>query len=109
MLVANFVEYDAGTWHTSFSASQNGILIYEPGAKTLGLDLLWLDRKGNTLGKVGDRGFYKGAGRLSPDGKRLAVALGDPQADIWILDVVERIEDAADIWRRHAPAAFVVG
>ena len=90
VLVANFVEYDAGTWHTSFAASQNGILIYEPGAKTLGLDLLWVDRKGNTLGKVGDRGFYKGAGRLSPDGKRLAVAMGDPQADIWILDPASR-------------------
>jgi Tol biopolymer transport system component len=87
VLVANFVEYDAGTWHTSVAASQNGILIYEPGSKTLGLDLFWLDRKGNTLGKVADRGFYKGAGRVSPDGKRLAVSQGDPQADIWILDL----------------------
>ncbi len=89
ILVANAVEYDSGTWHTTFSASENGLLIYEPGVKTLGLDLYWMDRKGNTLGKVAERGFYKGAGRLSPDGKRLAVAMGDPQADIWVIDLVK--------------------
>jgi Tol biopolymer transport system component/tRNA A-37 threonylcarbamoyl transferase component Bud32 len=86
ILLANAVEYDSGTWHTTFSASQNGILLYEPGSKVLGTDLVWVDRKGNTLGKVADRAFYKGSGRISPDGKRLAVSMGDPQADIWVLD-----------------------
>ncbi len=64
MPVANFVEYDTGTWHTTFAVSQNGLLIYEPGSK-----------------------IYKGSGRLSRDGKRLAVSMGDPQADIWVLDL----------------------
>jgi hypothetical protein len=36
--VANLVEYDAGTWHTTFAVSRNGLLIYEPGSKTLGTD-----------------------------------------------------------------------
>lgn len=85
--VANFVEYDTGTWHTTFSASQNGLLVYEPGSKTLGTDLFWMDRSGKTLGKVAERAFYKGSGRLSPDGKRLAISMGDPQADIWVLDL----------------------
>jgi len=57
-------------WHTTFAASQNGVLVYEPGSKTLGSDLFLLDRSGKTLNKVGERGFYKGGGRLSPDGKR---------------------------------------
>jgi serine/threonine protein kinase len=86
--VANVVEYDTGTWHTTFSASQNGTLIYEPGAKTLGIDLFWRDRTGKILGKAGDRAFYKGSGRISPDGKRLAISMGDPQADIWVFDLV---------------------
>jgi Tol biopolymer transport system component/tRNA A-37 threonylcarbamoyl transferase component Bud32 len=86
-MVANLVEYDNGTWHTSFSVSQNGLMVYEPGSRTLGNDLVWMDIKGNTLGKVGERAFYKGAGRISPDGKRLAVAMGDPQADIWVIDL----------------------
>ncbi len=85
--VANLVEYDAGTWHTTFTASQNGLLVYEPGSKTLGTDLFWQERSGKVLGKVADRAFYKGSGRLSPDGKRLAVSMGDPQADIWVFDL----------------------
>jgi len=85
--VANVVEYDTGTWHTTFAASQNGLLVYEPGSKTLGTDLFWRDRTGKALSRVGDRFFYKGSGRISPDGKRLAVAMGDPQADIWVFDL----------------------
>jgi len=85
--IANVVEYDSGTWHTTFTASQNGTLIYEPGSKTLGTDLVWLDRSGKTLRPVAEPSFYKGSGRLSPDGKRLAVSMGDPQADIWVFDL----------------------
>jgi len=67
--VANFVEYDTGTWHTTFAVSQNGLLVYEPGSKTLGTDLFWMDRSGKTLSQVAERAFYKGSGRISPDGK----------------------------------------
>ncbi len=107
--LANLVEYDTGTWHTTFTASQNGLLVYEPGSKTLGTDVVWMDRSGKTLSKVAERAFYKGAGRISPDGKRLAISMGDPQADIWVLDLASRIANPADVWRRHAPGAFVVG
>ncbi len=86
--LVNFVEYDAGTWHTTFSVSQNGLLIYEPGSNTPGVDLVWLDRSGKVLGKIADRQRFKGCGRLSPDGKRLAVAMGDPEADIWVFDLL---------------------
>ncbi len=86
MMLASAVEYDSGTWHSTFSVSQSGLLIYEPGSKVLGTDLVWTERSGNVQGKVADRAFYKGAGRISPDGKRLAVSAGDPQADIWVLD-----------------------
>ena len=85
--VAGSVEYDTGTWHTTFSASQTGLLIYETGSKALGTDLVWRDHAGKMLGRVGERAFYKGSGRFSPDGKRLAVSMGDPQADIWVFDL----------------------
>jgi Tol biopolymer transport system component len=87
ILLANLVEYDSGTWHTSFTVSQSGLLVYEPGSKTLGNDLMWMDRTGKATSKAAERAFYKGAGRFSPDGKRLAVAMGDPQADIWVFDL----------------------
>jgi eukaryotic-like serine/threonine-protein kinase len=85
--VVSFVGYDSGTWHTTFAVSQNGLLVYEPGSKMTGNDLSWLDRTGKVIGKVAERAAYKGAGELSPDGKRLAVAMGDPQADIWVIDL----------------------
>ena len=85
--LANFVEYDAGTWHATFAASRNGLLVYEPGTKARGTDLLSLDRSGKILGKVAERAAYKGSGRFSPDGKRLAVAVGDPEADVWVFDL----------------------
>ncbi|HEX4485744.1 MAG TPA: protein kinase [Terriglobales bacterium] len=86
--VSDQVQYDPGTWHTSFVVSQNGVLIYEPGSKAQGSDLTWFDRSGKVQGKVGDRAFYKGSGRISPDGKRLALSVGEPQADIWVYDLV---------------------
>jgi serine/threonine-protein kinase len=64
------------------------MLVYEPGSKTLGNDLFLRDRTGKILSKVGERAFYKGSGRFSPDGNRLAVSMGDPQADIWVLDLI---------------------
>jgi Tol biopolymer transport system component len=90
VLVADRVEYDASTWHTSFSASDDGVLLYEPGFASLGIDLVWLDRAGKQLGTVGERAPYQGV-RLSPDGQRLAVALGYPRPDIWVFDLARNI------------------
>ena len=39
------------------------------------------------LEKVADEGGFKGAGKLSPDGKKLAISEGDPQNDITVLDL----------------------
>jgi eukaryotic-like serine/threonine-protein kinase len=72
------------------SVSDNGILAYGTVGNTAALSRLrWLDRAGKQLGTVGDPDVYT-APRLSPDGKRLAVAVGDPvraTTDIWIYDL----------------------
>jgi Tol biopolymer transport system component/predicted Ser/Thr protein kinase len=88
--VADHVQYDVGTWHTSFTASDDGILVYEPGSASSGLDLVWMDRTGKLMGTVGERDIYRGM-RLSPDGRRLAVSIGDPRPDIWIFDLARGI------------------
>ena len=85
--LANFVEYDAGTWHTTFTVSDTGLLLYEHGTKALGTELYWKDRTGKSIRPVGERTFFKGSGRISPDGKHLAAAMGDPEADIWLFDL----------------------
>ena len=86
VLVEN-IQYDNGTWHSSFTASDNGVLLYEPSSAGAGIDLLWFDRTGKQLGAAVERGAYRGM-RISPDGKRLAISVGDPTPDIWVVDLV---------------------
>ena len=86
--LASAVEYDMTTWHTTFAASQTGLLVYEPSTKMPGTELQWIDRAGKTVGQISGREFFKGTGRISPDGKRMAVAVGDPQGDVWVFDLI---------------------
>jgi eukaryotic-like serine/threonine-protein kinase len=87
MTLANDVLHDSGTFHTVFSVAENGVLVYEPGSNTVGDSVaLWMDRNGKVLGPIAEPAAYKG-GVLSPDGKRLALGLGDPKSDIWIFDL----------------------
>ena len=75
------------------SVSTNGILAYGgAGSRAVPSRLLWFDRGGKQIGEVGESGgsnVYT-APRLSPDGKKLAVTVGDPArglTDIWIYDL----------------------
>jgi dipeptidyl aminopeptidase/acylaminoacyl peptidase len=73
------------TNHALFSVSNTGTLVYRGGFTQR--VLTWLDQQGHPAGKLGDSGEYS-APAISPDGNRIAVAIG-PEAtrDIWILDV----------------------
>ncbi|MGH9767418.1 MAG: protein kinase domain-containing protein, partial [Blastocatellia bacterium] len=78
------------------SLSANGVLVLiEGNANEQGASdnenqqLTWFDRAGKKLGTVGRTGYYL-IPRLSPDGKRLAVARRVPQtgnADIYLFDL----------------------
>ena len=51
--------------------------------------LVWVDRTGKELGKVGEPGAYRDFA-LSPDGTRLAVGIYDTRAnsdDLWVVDL----------------------
>jgi dipeptidyl aminopeptidase/acylaminoacyl peptidase len=73
-----------------FSVSDTGVLAYGAlGSLNNPSRLFWLDRTGKKVGTVGDPALHS-APRLSPDGKKLAVAIGDPSratTDIWIYDL----------------------
>jgi Tol biopolymer transport system component/predicted Ser/Thr protein kinase len=84
--VAEKVQYDSGVWRSLFTVSENGILAYQAGSARLGTELVWFDRTGKQAGKVGERERYSDP-RLSPDGKRLAVTVGDPLTNIWVFDL----------------------
>jgi len=84
--IAQEVGYE-GIRYASFSASSTGTLVYARGSSRAMARLTWHDRNGRVLGTVGDPARYFSIA-LSPDGRRVAAALGsDTTRDIWILDV----------------------
>jgi serine/threonine protein kinase/Tol biopolymer transport system component len=84
----------------AFSASANGVLVYETGTPGRGsVRLAWVDRSGNPAGTFGDLALYRELA-LSPDGSRAAVGItpvGGP-SDIWIFDL-----------KRELPARLTFG
>jgi len=69
-----------------YSVSDDGVLVYLSGGAQS--QLTWFDRTGKTLSSTGGANYYSNLS-LSPDEKRVAVAIWDPQAstrDIWIID-----------------------
>jgi serine/threonine protein kinase len=72
-----------------FSASQNGTLVYYPGANAQpGWDMVWRDRTGKTLDSLGHGFFSRPV--ISPDSTKVAVSVYDEQwwlPDVWVFDL----------------------
>jgi Tol biopolymer transport system component len=94
----------------SISASRDGTLAYraDPSSAT---DLVWVDREGHDLGRLGEAGSWRLAPRISPDGRRIIVGtygVGSVNAgNLWILDAKRGVgapltfdaaDDAIAIW-----------
>ena len=82
------VQFDAGTWRMVASASETGAMVYVRGSAILGAELAWFGRDGREAGPRMARDSYRDPA-VSPDGKRLAVAIGDPLRTIWIIDLAQ--------------------
>ena len=66
------------------AASSNGLLLYSASGSN---QLTWLDPTGKPQGTLGEPNDYV-IFRISPDGRRVAAAIGNPtRADLWLLDV----------------------
>ena len=73
-----------------FSASENGVLVYQTGGTTHS-SLLWFDRSRKQVGVLGEPGAFYGL-ELSPDGRRAAVSVNERNnRDIWIYDLARGI------------------
>ena len=83
--IAEGVVIDLGVWHATFTASDNGLLIFQRGSAMAQSRMEWVDRNGKHLSFVGDKDVFLGP-RLSRDGRRLLVGLGDPTHDVWAFD-----------------------
>jgi serine/threonine protein kinase len=81
------VSYNAGRGFPGFSASETGVLSYQPDTVTPS-PLVWLDRTGKQVDTAGELDFYT-CPRISPDGKRIAVVrhgTHSEEGDIWLYD-----------------------
>jgi eukaryotic-like serine/threonine-protein kinase len=76
----------------AFSVSETGDLIYRSDVSS-GSELLWRDRTGREIGKLGDRKKYLDV-VLSPNAARASVTIMDPGTttrDVWLYDVARSI------------------
>ncbi len=80
------VHFDSGVWRANFSVSRNGVLAYQLAQAGVGGQLTRLDMNGHSLGKAADKSEAY-CPQISPDGRRVAVVLGDPANDIWIYEL----------------------
>ena len=91
--VAEQVRFFGAGGTAIFSASENGVLAYQSSPRGEVSHLSWFDRSGRELESVGPAADYYHP-RLSHDGRRVAVAISDPQtanSDIWIHDLGRRV------------------
>ena len=82
--------FDPVTGGAQFDVSRGGTLVYRKkvgGAAVTTMHVQWLDRAGKQEPLLGKPGTYSGAPRLSPDGRRVAMAVRDgANQDIWVYD-----------------------
>lgn len=86
--IAESVQYFPQTQAAIFSASADGTLVYQSRSTPGVAQLVWYDRSGKVLETLGAPANQANP-RISPDGKRVALDITDPQSgntDIWIYE-----------------------
>ena len=118
--VAEDVGYDKTLNRSVFSVSKNGLVAFEKGTPSTESQLVWFDRSGKSVGVLDNtiQAYFDPC--LSPDGKKVAVEIFDPQSsneDIWIYDIVRKMwtrltfDPATDwepVWSANGTRIFFV-
>ena len=87
--VLDDVAYDAVASEAQFDVSQRGTLVYRrrSGGASSSATVQWLDPTGKQVPLLAKPGAYVGTPRVSPDGKRIAIAIKDgANQDIWVYE-----------------------
>ena len=89
--IARSVQRMLGEPPAMFSASENGLLLYQDGASESATRLAWFDRNGKQVEAIGEMGNARGV-RLSPDGQTVALNITSPEGrgDLWTIDLRTR-------------------
>ncbi|HWZ83754.1 MAG TPA: winged helix-turn-helix domain-containing protein [Terriglobales bacterium] len=94
--------------YAAYDISRNGLLVsLSSGENSVGnRTLSWVDRTGTSL-PINFPARQYSQPSLSPDGKHVAVAIGDPQrqSDIWILDLAQNVARQATFSQAGQSAA----
>jgi eukaryotic-like serine/threonine-protein kinase len=88
--VASGVLNDVSTWHTSASATDNGLLIFGNGTSGA-VQLVWFDRSGKQVSIAAESLQNLNFASLSPQGDRIALMLDNGVNDIWSLDLARGV------------------
>ncbi len=91
LVVANQVGVANANGFADFSVSSTGTFFYARGNGPVRLRFAWRDRTGKLLETVGQPAEMGPTFRLSPDGSRVAISVGTPQPDVWVLDLVRNL------------------
>ena len=89
--IAEQVQMNLSEVRAIFSASENGVLVFQRGSPTFGsagTQLTWFERDGKREGRQGEPAFGASP-HVSPDGQRVAAMIFDIQVgstDIWLYD-----------------------
>jgi serine/threonine protein kinase len=85
-LISDHVYRSLATWHEVVDSSDNGILVYAPGNSQDMSHLAWYDSSGKNLGDFATSDFDLDL-RFSPDGQKIAHAVGRPNSKLFVYDV----------------------
>jgi len=91
--IADDILYISGARLGVFSASHNGVLVFQGGSVDTETQLVWFDREGDELDQLGDGVRHRDV-QLSPDGRYAAAEILDDQSgasDVWIYDLARRL------------------
>jgi Tol biopolymer transport system component len=115
-VIAERVYYYRPYGTAAFAVSESGTIVYrEARAESR---LLWFSREGFT-GELAHGVLGREAGRVSPDGRRFAVAIFDEKAgaaDIWVYDLArgaatrltyDEADDTRPVWSADGRSVFI--
>jgi Tol biopolymer transport system component len=84
--ISDAVGFQASTYWTAVTTSENGTLIYNRTAGGSLSLLTWMDRSGKELGHIGEPAIQNNT-NLSPDGSRVAIDISNSKennVDVWL-------------------------
>jgi hypothetical protein len=76
VVVAQDVRFDPRFTSGAFSVSQRGLIVYQAAANQDAAELVWLDRRGQRLGRLDGPGHF-GAVSISPQGDQVVLSVFD--------------------------------